>query len=137
MPTPRFGLGVAAINGTLYAVGGASNAPNGGVYATVEAYDPGTDTWTTKAAMSAPRHVLGVGAIDGKLYAEGGFGGPSVFLTKLEAYDPVADAWTTKASMPTARAWVSVGVVGGILYAVGGAGPASIIPLATVEAYQP
>ena len=137
MPTPRFGLGVAAINGTLYAVGGASNAPNGGVYATVEAYDPGTDTWTTKAAMSAPRHVLGVGAIDGKLYAAGGFGGPSVFLTKLEAYDPVADAWTTKASMPTARAWVSVGVVGGILYAVGGAGPASIIPLATVEAYQP
>src|ERR1700738_2686760 len=48
MPTARQRLAAGFVNATLYAVGGidADVALN-----TVEAYDPATDTWTTKAPM--------------------------------------------------------------------------------------
>ncbi len=61
----------------------------------LEAYDPGTDAWTTKAPMPTGRDGLGVGAINGILYAVGGHSdGPvpspaeGVFWTTLEAYHP-------------------------------------------------
>jgi hypothetical protein len=44
MPTARFAPGVAVVNGILYAVGGGSLNN----LATVEAYDPATNTWTSK-----------------------------------------------------------------------------------------
>src|SRR2546425_902173 len=73
MPTARVGLGVAAINGILYAVGGDPRGqPSGGDAATVEAYDPASDTWTAKASMPMARGFLGVAAINGTLYAVGG-----------------------------------------------------------------
>src|SRR2546429_643700 len=125
MPTPRHRLAVGVVNGILYAVGGSVNVGNP-VLATVEAYDPATNSWTTKASLSATRHLLGLGAINGKLYAVGGQGSVptgSRFLGSVEAYDPVTDLWTTKAAMPTARAFLGVGVIDGLLYAVGGAGP--------------
>jgi N-acetylneuraminic acid mutarotase len=131
MPTARFGLGMTAVNGVLYAVGGA-----GGGAATVEAYDPASDTWTTKASMPTARAFLGVVAVNGILYAIGGFGPNTGALTTVEAYDPVSDKWTTKAPMLTARDGVGVAVVNGILYAVGG-GTTNGFPLSTVEAYDP
>src|SRR5256885_13415526 len=105
MPTPRSHLGVGEVNGILYAVGGFKNrtcCPDPFI-ATVEAYDPSTDTWTIKASMPTRRGDFGVGVINGILYAVGGnnldnFSG----MATLEAYNPSADTWTTKASMPTA-----------------------------------
>jgi energy-converting hydrogenase Eha subunit A len=110
MPTPRGGLGVAVVNGILYAVGGVS----GGGLNAVEAYDPGTNTWTTKAAMPTPRAHLGVGVVNGILYAVGGTNGLSGFNT-VEAYNPVTNTWTTKASMPTARIGLGIAAENGIL----------------------
>ena len=40
--------GVAVVNGLLYAVGGHNT--NIGSLGTLEAYDPVSDTWTTKAS---------------------------------------------------------------------------------------
>jgi energy-converting hydrogenase Eha subunit A len=130
MTTARFALGVAAINGILYAVGGDNT--NDGNLATVEAYDPATDTWTTKASMPTARKNLGVAAINGILYAVGGFNSNDNSLPPLptvEAYDPATDTWTTKASMLTARRNLGVAAINGILYALG--------PTNTVEAYDP
>ena len=135
MPTARVGLGVATINGVLYAVGGSGN--DGAIYATIEAYDPTTDTWTTRAAMPTARTNAGLAAVNGILYVVGGSDGGT--LATLEAYDPVTDTWTTKAPMPTARHSPGVAVVNGILYVVGGATGAEPThgTLATVEAYDP
>src|SRR2546430_17672907 len=47
-----------AINGKLYAVGGESNIPTPTIVGSVEAYDPVTDLWTTKAAMPTARAFL-------------------------------------------------------------------------------
>jgi len=130
MPTPRGQLGVAVINGILYAVGGY----NGGPLSTVEAYDPTTDTWTTKASMPTARSGFAVGVINGILYAAAGTQGGSL-KDVVEAYDPTTDTWTTKTRAPTARFGVGGGVVNGILYVVGGDGFGGLVP--TVEAYDP
>jgi N-acetylneuraminic acid mutarotase len=129
MPTAQVGLGVAAINGVLYAVGGSGT--------TVEAYDPASDTWSTRAAMPTARSGVGVAALDGILYVVGGTTGTPV--ATVEAYDPAADTWTTKAPMPTARHAPGAAVINGILYVVGGAAGADAdhASLATVEAYDP
>jgi len=138
MPTARYALGVGAIDGILYAVGGLAVSTQ---FATVEAYDPATDTWTTKASMPTARDRLAVGVVNGILYAVGGRVGSglaSVPVATVEAYDPVTNSWTTKASMPTARLDPAVGVVNGILYALGGVGAGGFTDaLATVEAYDP
>jgi hypothetical protein len=132
MPTARYGMGVGVVNGLLYAVGGYGlpPLPNTQV-ATVEAYDPTTDTWTTKASLPGAQNYPGVGVINGALYSVGD--------PDLEAYDPVTGTWTARASMPTVRFGVGVGVVDGILYAVGGAtgGFPNYGALGTVEAYRP
>ncbi|MDO8412434.1 MAG: kelch repeat-containing protein, partial [Gallionellaceae bacterium] len=139
MFTPRYGHAVGVVNGTLYAVGGYNyNVSGSGSLATMEAYDPVTNTWTPKASMLTPREGLAVGVVNGILYAVGGYDyfSNTMFAT-VEAYDPVTDTWTPKASMPTPRAAFAVGVVNGTLYAVGGNGVGrSISPLSTVEAYD-
>ena len=90
IPTPRAGLAVGVVNGILYAVGGRVNHEDGRweYLPTVEAYDPSTNSWTTKAPMPAPRGYLSVGVVDGILYALGGFGSQGPVSTRLDAYDP-------------------------------------------------
>ncbi len=136
MPTARYALGVGAIDGILYGVGGLLGTTP---LATVEAYDPASNTWTTKASMPTARHRLAVGVVNGILYAVGGsgnFGSPAVVLATVEAYDPATNSWTTKASMPTARFDLAVVVANGTLYAIGGISSA-VQGVATVEAYDP
>jgi hypothetical protein len=89
MPTARGGLGVAAINGILYAVGGAAGAcASGGELATVEAYNPASDTWGTKASMPTARDILGVGLVNGILYTVGGQIPGCTYVATNEAYYP-------------------------------------------------
>jgi len=58
--------------------------------ATVEAYDPQANSWTSKGLMLTPRHALGVDIVNGILYAVGGYDFFGI-LTTLEAYDPAQD----------------------------------------------
>ena len=82
MSKTRQYMGVGALNGTLYAVGG-SDTP----LATVEAYNPATNSWALVAPMSAEREHLGVCALGGLLYAVGGSDHNSGLAT-VEAYAP-------------------------------------------------
>jgi N-acetylneuraminic acid mutarotase len=132
MPIPRQQFGVGVVNGVLYAVGGDWTC--GGLIANVDAYDPATNTWTSKAPLSAPRASFGVGVVNGILYAIGGQtnGGLSDIV---EAYDPSTDTWTTKTPMPTAQMVHAVIVVNGIIYNVGGIDASGVYNL--VQAYDP
>ena len=48
-----------APNGKIYAIGGYNPDESGhGYLATVEEYDPETDTWTARAPMPTPRYGL-------------------------------------------------------------------------------
>jgi hypothetical protein len=92
MPTRR-SAPVAVLNGLLYVVGGFSSTGQGGCCAglttTVEAYDPKTNTWTTRTALPA----VGTGfpiVLDGVIYYFGGANGDTY------TYDPRADSWSTR-----------------------------------------
>jgi len=137
MPTPRGAGQAVAVGGKIYVIGGgSSNLPgNPGapinprtaqiVVGTVEAYDPATNTWETRAPMPTPRNHFLAAAVDGKIYAIDGRIG-TVFVTMsdvidlVEEYDPATNHWTYKGRSPTNRGDVSGGVYNGKIYVAGG-----------------
>ncbi|MNW06337.1 Kelch motif protein [compost metagenome] len=68
----------------MYIYGGQDG---GGVVNTLYEYDPGTDTWSTKAAGPVPTHVHKAGAISGVMYVYGGYDGSASTNTFYE-YTP-------------------------------------------------
>ena len=146
MRDARFGPTVAVANGILYVMGGVDSAMGlydtgqlvGPLTSVVEAYDPATDSWTTKASPPGLINASGAGVVNGIIYVVGGltFTGDGI-SARVYAYDPSTNTWTEKAPMPTERYGLDVGVVNGIVYAVGGLGGSAWQYLATVEAYDP
>jgi N-acetylneuraminic acid mutarotase len=131
MPTGRFGLASAVVDGVIYVLGGEGYSLSGAGTAN-EAYDPVTDSWTTKADMPTGRQFLAAASVDGIVYVVGGRNG----LTANEAYDPSTNNWTQKAPIPTGRKRLSVAAVDGKLYAIGGESTSSNYENCN-EAYDP
>jgi hypothetical protein len=86
MQVARSGLGVAVVDGKIYAIGGTTysggsgdiNGPlpsTGGTVGTNEMYDPETDTWVFKRDMPTPRSNFGIAVFQNKIYCIGGAGG--------------------------------------------------------------
>lgn len=119
MPTARTFLGVAAVNGKIYAIGGHKSGS--GFLSTNEEYDPVTNTWATKASMPTPRYFFGIAVWQGRIYVIGGQTEQAVSTGINEVYDPSTDSWTSKTSMPTSRYGLSAEVVNDRIYATGGA----------------
>jgi N-acetylneuraminic acid mutarotase len=117
MPTPRTGFSAAALNGTLYVVGGGNSVSP--YLGTLEAYDPKADAWSTKAPMPLPRKALAFASADGKLYAMGGEAATGLVAT-VEAFDPATNTWSERASMPGARIGFGAVTMGRTIYVVGG-----------------
>jgi hypothetical protein len=127
MPAPQNYPAVGVIGGLLYAAGSA----DGNV--SVVAYDPSSDTWTSKPSLPTSRFIPSAGVLGGQLYVIGG--STSNTLNIVEVYDPSANSWSAGPAMPTDRYGFGVGVVGGTLYAFGGAtSTGGFTVLATVEA---
>ncbi|MCW4045933.1 MAG: hypothetical protein NWE94_10530 [Candidatus Bathyarchaeota archaeon] len=135
MHQARAGLGVIAVNGKIYAIGGTtvstSNAYRGGFVGTNEEYDPATDTWTYRKPMPTPRAYFAIAAYGNKIYCIGGTVGVSFdertrFYSYIESdvnevYDTVTDTWETKKTLPYAQMELQATVVNGKIYVVGGA----------------
>jgi hypothetical protein len=51
MPTARWSLAAASVNGIPYVIGGTTGSPSGPETNVVQAYDPIHDSWATKATM--------------------------------------------------------------------------------------
>jgi N-acetylneuraminic acid mutarotase len=125
MPTARCLIGLAsASNGRIYAVGGTSGSggPFASTYfASLEEYNPASDTWTSKAPMPTARIGLGlVATSDGKLYAIGGQDTSANDVTTVEEYDIATDTWTTVTPISVPRRDLGAAVTAGKIYAVGG-----------------
>jgi len=109
MPTERAWLGVAVVDGKIYAIGGAN--PSGALN-TTEEFDPATDTWTTKTSKPTPDHAFGTAVWQNKIYCiSGGVN---------EVYDPATDIWESKTPMPTSRKGLDANVVDDKIYLIGG-----------------
>ncbi|MGA2681011.1 MAG: kelch repeat-containing protein [Candidatus Bathyarchaeia archaeon] len=129
MPTARGGLGVAAVNGKIYAIGGLSGNT---ALSVNEEFTPALNAWTTDSPMPTARSGFAVAVFNDKIYCIGGTigtsGGTNEYVGNNEVYDPSTDTWQTEASMPTPRADLSANVVNGKIYLVGGMGYSSKSP---------
>lgn len=114
MPTARTELGVAVVDGKIYAVGGTTQTqadfPRTRTVGANEMYDPGTDTWTTKATMPIPMSDFAIAAYQGKIYCFKG--------SVLEIYDPATDSWINKTT-PTVAEVVHANVANDKIYLIG------------------
>jgi hypothetical protein len=137
MDISRTQLGVAALGGKLYAVGGY----DGSTYLnSAEVYDPIDNSWNSIAPMNISRRYLDVAALGGKLYAVGGSfpsGSGSGVLNLAEVYDPMdpSGGWNPIAPMDISRSFLGVAALGGKLYAVGGYDDST--HLNSAEVYDP
>lgn len=135
MHEPRGGLGVAVVNGKLYAIGGSNQSGlypaniQGGFVGTNEEYNPVTDTWTYRSPMPTPRSDFAIAVYNNKIYCMGGTVGTekvdiifSRFVTSVvnEVYDPATDTWETKAALPNAGMFMQAIVVDNKIYVIDG-----------------
>jgi N-acetylneuraminic acid mutarotase len=142
-PSPRVEGSAAVANGIIYFAGGQGGGEicTSGDVATMEAFDPATNTWTTKAPMAAGArtHFGMVALFDNTLghevlYAIGGANGVSTKI--VEMFDPLEGpdgTWHRKQDLNHGRYGAPVAVVNGKIYAMGGS---SDVPL-SVEEFDP
>jgi N-acetylneuraminic acid mutarotase len=116
MNEARTGVGLAVVNGNIYAVGGINEA---GFRGTNEEYYPANDTWILRESMPTARTDFGITACQGKIYCIGGYAS-GVSTGVNEVYDPARDTWETKAAMPTPRSSLNAEVVDDKIYLIGG-----------------
>jgi hypothetical protein len=131
MQQARANLGVATVNGKIYAIGGIvlkyqdHSRRESVEVATNEEYDPATDTWTTKTPI--PTESGGCfGVLNDKIYVVGskfdqGYydeldhyvpGNKTVFT---QIYNPATESWSTGASPPIFFYVSSGGVTTGVM----------------------
>lgn len=129
MPTARLGLSlVAGGDGKLYAIGGTTVVGSETSTTVVEAYDPATQTWESRAPFPAPPPIdsfsqLAALGSDGRIYLLLSINTPTGRASQLDAYDPTLNQWTTidnAANAPTSTSWFAlVSGSGGNIYAFG------------------
>src|SRR5215468_1728839 len=95
MPTARQEVGVAAVEGRVYVVGGfdASGAGRN----TLEIFDTRTGLWETGPSLPVSVHHPNVAAVGTKIYVAGGYVGP-VGLPAATTFELDTDrmTWTQK-----------------------------------------
>lgn len=142
MPAAKGYFGSAVVNDKIYIIGGTPPPPwSQPAVATVEEYDPATDTWTRKADMLAPRSAFATSAVNGKIYVFGGIylKGDGKVISSMEEYDPATDTWSQRPDPPNERYSHSSSAVDERIYIIGGRGGQDInfgiVPM--VEEYVP
>jgi N-acetylneuraminic acid mutarotase len=120
----RHHLGSAVIGGKIYAIGGQHrHDARLGTRATVEAYDPATDTWTVRAPLpQAVSHIANSTFVHGgRIVVAGGETHHLHAVRDVWAYDPAANRWVRMTPLPTAKASGVAGPLGSRwLYSGGG-----------------
>ena len=114
MTYPRERLGVVAVDGKIYAIGGERTDLQVSYVGINERYDPETDKWVTLTSMPTPRTDFAIVAYQGKIYCIGGgttdpaLTGHLVWirLNVNEVYDITTDSWSTKTPLPVSDAHI-------------------------------
>jgi N-acetylneuraminic acid mutarotase len=137
MPTKRGAAAAAVANGKIYVTGGAQSLPgvteNGihparphHVLATVEEYDPATNSWRERRPMLVARNHHAAATVGDKVYAIGGRIGAAFIsngsnnIDLNEMYDPATDMWIVRDKMPTRRSSIGGSVYNGKIIVPGG-----------------
>ena len=156
VPTKRGAAVAVEVAGKIYVIGGATTVAGSKdpyftffgpslVLTTNEVFDPATNKWESRRAMSVARNHAYAAAVNGKIYVIGGRTGHAFILSAtntdvVEEYSPVSDMWSApKERMPTPRSGGAWGTDGRRIYVAGGEVTTKELVGAfrAVEAYEP
>jgi N-acetylneuraminic acid mutarotase len=134
LPESRNHGGGAASGGLFYAIAGRHgwNESSGDV-ADVDAFDPVTGSWTSRAPIPLARSEIGAATTttaDGRIVVVGGSISGAVPSADVLVYDPAVDAWCALPSLPEARKGTVAARIGSVIVVTGGS-PTSVDPSAT------
>src|SRR5262245_14503068 len=119
LPTPRQEVGVAAVEGQIYVIGGFGADGRGSN--AVEVCDARSNSWRSGPPLPLAVHHPMAAAIGDKVYVAGGYVDPPGFaVPNTFELDTDTMTWTRKADMPTARGAGAAAVYNGRLYVFGG-----------------
>jgi N-acetylneuraminic acid mutarotase len=117
-PTRREHLGVTALNGRLYAVGGRTAGFDTNL-AAFEVYRPGARRWLRLAPVPGKRGGTAAGAV-GRFVVSAGGEAPGGTIRTVFAYDTRSRRWRRLPNLPTPRHGLGVVGAGGRVYVVAG-----------------
>ncbi len=116
---PRQELGVAAVEGRVYAIGGIGTDLQASKV--VEIFDTRTGKWQPGPSLPIPMHHPNVAAIGSKIYVAGGFSDPGFTpVANVFELDVDTDRWLPKPDLRRARAAGAAVAYGERLYVFGG-----------------
>jgi DNA-binding CsgD family transcriptional regulator/N-acetylneuraminic acid mutarotase len=117
MPTRRAFLGLAPVEGRIFAIAGQTPE---GVTSAVEIYDPQDDIWTRGSDKPTPVTYVSAAAIGTDVYVPGGCDAGGTPTQVVEVYDTQADTWRAVSSLPDPRCAYALAAQDGKLYLFGG-----------------
>ena len=112
----RSRVGVAVMEGKLYAIGGYNGRER---LNTVEVYDSRLKRWNKVNSMCYRRSAVGAAPLNGWLYVCGGYDG-TTSLNAVERYSASHDLWDIMCAMNYHRSAAGVVAFDGYIYALGG-----------------
>ncbi|GBF06815.1 glycosyl hydrolase family protein [Deinococcus aerius] len=126
MPNPRNHTAGVALGGQIYAIGGQHlGDEQAGNQASVDRYDPSTDTWTPRANLPLPLGHINASTLvwNGRIVVVAGVTQKSLEVANVSEYNPATDTWTALTPLPAARQSPVADVIGGELIVTGGSLP--------------
>jgi len=100
---PRQEVGVAAVEGRVYVIGGIGTDQQGS--RVVEIFDTQAGRWRLGPSFPIPIHHPNVAAVGSKIYVAGGYSDPGFTpVAKVFELDTDTELWTRKADLRRARA---------------------------------
>ena len=117
-PTPREHLGVTALGGVVYAVGGRTSGLDTNLL-DFESYRPGERNWRRLQPVPDPRGGTGAAGLAGHVVSVGGEE-PAGTIREVLAYRVAGRRWVALDDLPTPRHGIGVAALGGRVYVIGG-----------------
>lgn len=117
MLKPRTAFAVAALDDSLYVMGGATPA---GPSDAAERFDIANNVWVPLSNKPTAVSQVEAVAISGSIFVPGGEGKDGTVLSIFEAYDPRAQRWDKLPALPAPRSRYALASVEGRLYLFGG-----------------
>ena len=155
LPMALSHVGVAALSGKLYAIGGFTDAVHMNPQRVAFSYDPASDEWTRLPDISSPRGSVAAVSVHGKLHVLGGRISNEIVdlptppsapklqagfgtVTTHQIFDPKTGIWKDGGVMPNpGRDHVGVAVVDGKIHLFGGRVKDTVDNLIAHDVYDP
>jgi hypothetical protein len=115
-PRPREHLGVTAMHGWIYSVGGRAA---GHQFSTVEAWSPRVRRWRRLASLPEPRGGTAAGVANGYVISAGAESSAGTSAA-VYVYTPRTKRWRRLPDLPTARHGLAVVGVDATIHVIGG-----------------